>query len=273
MGKPVEPRRYKVEGLFIEEGQPEGGAFEGRPPILLLHGACHGAWCWEYWLKELPRRGWHTYTMALRNHPGSKILDRETYCRNTSTLDYVQDLATVTAHIGQPCVVVGHSMGGLIAQKYMETLPNGTEEAGLIMVASGAPAPFGVGKRAPISEETPFLPSKEMARQYFYANAPEEVLEKALARLVGESPSVMNEYSQPPGLIIDPEKVTCPKLVISAELDTTVVPKDETLATFYNADYHFAEGIGHGLMLETGWEKPFDFVCDWLNNLFPAVVN
>ena len=26
---------------------------DGRPPVLLVHGAYHGAWCWEHWVDRL----------------------------------------------------------------------------------------------------------------------------------------------------------------------------------------------------------------------------
>ena len=270
------PQRYKVKGLFVEEAPAQQltqntGTLQGRPPVLLLHGACHGAWCWENWLTALPKKGWHTYTMALRNHPGSWVSDREAYCQRTFIADYIEDLAIVTAHIGRTCVIVGHSMGGLIAQKYMEILPNGNKaESGMVLVASGAPGFFGTGNRAPLPEDKPVLFDKEVAANYFYSKAPPEVLDRAIQRLVGESPSVMNEYSQPPGIEIDPARITCPSLVISAALDRTIVPHDNRLAEFFKADYHLAKDIGHGLMLETGWEKVLDVVVAWLEQHFPG---
>ena len=267
------PSRYRVKGLFVEEAPPVP-ATKGvaRPPLLLLHGACHGAWCWENWLAALPLRGWHTFTMALRNHPGSHIFDRETYCRHTRVADYVEDVATITHHIGRPCVVIGHSMGGIVMQKYTETSTRSglLPPAGMILLASAPPGNFGPIRPEALPEDQPYLPEKEFARQYFITHASPEVSRRTVDRLVGESPSVLNDYSRPPGVVVEPGSIQCPTLVISAEEDRTIVPKDDWLAGHLGAEYHLAKGMGHGLMYETGWEGLLDVVCVWLDRQFPG---
>ncbi|MEU9242266.1 hypothetical protein [Streptomyces sp. NPDC048385] len=35
-----------------------------QPTILLVHGAWHGAWCWEKLVPELESRGWDVATVV-----------------------------------------------------------------------------------------------------------------------------------------------------------------------------------------------------------------
>lgn len=72
---------------------------------MLLHGLMGSAGTWSAqvpWLTELG----HVYTVAAPGHgrPGP---------RRPATEDFVADLATVTAPLSEPFVVVGHSMGAL----------------------------------------------------------------------------------------------------------------------------------------------------------------
>jgi hypothetical protein len=112
----------------------------------------------------------------------------------------------------------------------------------------------------PLPEDTPLLQDSE-----FHRPAP-GLAERVAALLIGESPSVMNEYKTGAGMRIDPAPVRCPILVVTAEHDTTPVPRDRRIADFYGADYRHEPDIGHELPLDGGWERVLDGVLDWLEN-------
>jgi hypothetical protein len=58
-----------------------------RPPLLMIHGARHPAWCWEPWLKLLSVAGWPAHALSLRGHGAS-----EGSVRGASLADYVDDV-------------------------------------------------------------------------------------------------------------------------------------------------------------------------------------
>jgi len=93
-----------------------------RPtPLLLVHGAWHGAWCWqEHFIPYLARAGYAVYAPSLRGHGDSPGRDR---LRRTGIGHYVQDVAAVAAALPAAPVLIGHSMGGLVVQKYLERYP------------------------------------------------------------------------------------------------------------------------------------------------------
>jgi pimeloyl-ACP methyl ester carboxylesterase len=76
-------------------------------PILLVHGAWHGAWCFATLQAELDRRGLPSYAVDLPGHGAS-----------TQPLGDLHGdaahVATVLAGIDDDVVLVGHSYGGAV---------------------------------------------------------------------------------------------------------------------------------------------------------------
>ena len=87
-------------------------------PLLFVHGKWHAAWCWqEHFLPYFAGKGYDCYALSLRGHAGS---DGHEGLPWTSIADYVVDVAQVAGSLEKPPVVIGHSMGGFITQKYLE---------------------------------------------------------------------------------------------------------------------------------------------------------
>ncbi len=259
--------RSTVSGIHVERAVPvEPG---GRPTLLLIHGAFLGAWCWEQWLTRLAECGWPAAAVSLRNHPGSVAVDDATFRTGLTVADYVADVTAIARHLeaetGRPCLPVGHSMGGIVAQLLAaQETRRGASVPGLVLLAGVPPRPLGPLRQTPVRTDAAFLPQRTAAWP-----GDDPVLNAIFPRLVAESPSVMNEYSLGPGVPVERDHVRCPVLVVSAERDTTIVPRDDRIARHYaanggRADYLLAEGIGHLLMLETGSERVLDRVIGWL---------
>jgi pimeloyl-ACP methyl ester carboxylesterase len=82
---------------------------EGRP-ILFVHGAHHGAWCWkEHFLPYFSSKGFSALALSLRGHGGSKGYEN---LHSFSLDDYVEDVLEVMSSIEGKLILVGHSMGG-----------------------------------------------------------------------------------------------------------------------------------------------------------------
>jgi pimeloyl-ACP methyl ester carboxylesterase len=103
-------------------------------PVVFVHGAWHGAWCWtEHFLPYFAERGYEAHALSLRGHGGSPGRER---LRWTSLAEYVADVASVLEGLPRAPVLVGHSMGGAVVQQFLEThtLP------GAVLLASVPPA-------------------------------------------------------------------------------------------------------------------------------------
>lgn len=98
----------------------KGTCSESHPvPLLFVHGAWHAAWCWdEHFLDFFADKGYRALAVSLRGHgnsPTPKPL------RSCSIADYVDDVASVADSLPTRPVLIGHSMGGFIVQKYLES--------------------------------------------------------------------------------------------------------------------------------------------------------
>src|SRR3989304_5594473 len=83
----------------------------GTPPILLIHGMFGGAWYWEGYQRVLAEHCYESYAMDLRGHHDSRPVPKLGRVR---VRDYVEDALEVARTLERP-IVIGHSMGGLIA--------------------------------------------------------------------------------------------------------------------------------------------------------------
>lgn len=134
---------------------------EGQsPPILLVHGFWHGAWCWTEVAALLVNQGRRVLAVDLAGH-GGRVL--RTVSASARPFDHVEfsaevspvagiDLAIAAALLveqitdfasGGPVVVVAHSFGGVVLTRAAQTVPELISHmvyVTAIMPASGVPA-------------------------------------------------------------------------------------------------------------------------------------
>ena len=109
----METKKVLVGILNVLQKKPAKGS-SNKPPILLVHGAWHGAWCWEEtYLDYFADAGHETWAMDLRGHGGS---GNTKPFRLTTIGDYIKDVLAAIAEMPSPPIVIGHSMGGLVCQ-------------------------------------------------------------------------------------------------------------------------------------------------------------
>jgi 3-(methylthio)propionyl---CoA ligase len=115
----VQPRLNRV----VERMAGQAGALEvttlepmtgtPRADLLFVHGAWSSAWYWDnFFLPWFADRGFRCRALSLRGHGSS-----EGRVRWSSITHYVSDVAVAASGLENP-VVIGHSMGGYIVQKY-----------------------------------------------------------------------------------------------------------------------------------------------------------
>jgi pimeloyl-ACP methyl ester carboxylesterase len=101
----------------------------GGPPVLLIHGGGQTRGVWDETAGALAAHGWPAVALDLRGHGESDWSPDGEY-----TLDaYASDVRAVAAALGSPPVLVGASLGGLIALLAIGE-PPGVAVAGLVLV-------------------------------------------------------------------------------------------------------------------------------------------
>jgi pimeloyl-ACP methyl ester carboxylesterase len=102
--------------LGIISKAPSNGKYP--TPLLFIHGALHGAWCWDaHFLDYFARHGFAAYAINLRGHGNSEGREK---LRMTRIADFVEGVKNAVRQLPSPPILIGHSMGGYIIQKYLE---------------------------------------------------------------------------------------------------------------------------------------------------------
>ncbi|MFM9034235.1 MAG: alpha/beta hydrolase [Mycobacterium sp.] len=249
----------------------EGRAGPSHPtPLLFVHGAWHAAWCWsENFLGYFADRGYRALALSLRGHGASPSGRR---LRDLSFADYVDDVASVARGLPSPPVVIGHSMGGVIVQKYLESNP----APAAVLMASMPPQgylrsglrwirrhPWHFAKLTVTGHSLPYVSTPELARERFFSpNTPEP--------LVRHYAGLLQEESARAGLdgvvrLPRPGRVRAPMLVLGA-LEDGAVTRHEVRATAraYRTEPVLFPGMGHDMMLEPGWAAVAEHIDTWL---------
>ncbi|MGB9303603.1 MAG: alpha/beta fold hydrolase [Mycobacterium sp.] len=251
----------------------KGSATESHPvPLLFVHGAWHGAWCWdEHFLDFFADRGYACHAVSLRGHGASPGRER---LRRTRIRDYVSDIAETAAQLSVPPVLVGHSMGGFAVQHYLEQ----HTAAGAILVAAIPPTgvlrvtlyiarhyPVLFAKVNAFMRLGPLVAAEKPVRELlFSASTPDEQVTTYQKRLQDESYLAFLDM-----LALDLVKTKrvdrVPMLVLGAEHDGIVSHREiRRTAAVYGAESEIFPGIGHDVMLEPGWQAVAERIDGWL---------
>lgn len=87
--------------------------------IMLVHGACHGAWCWDRVVPLIEAAGHRVLAPDL---PGRGANGAPGWWRWTMQ-DYAKAIIKAARHAGGPVIAVGHSMGGQVISAAAESAP------------------------------------------------------------------------------------------------------------------------------------------------------
>jgi pimeloyl-ACP methyl ester carboxylesterase len=239
-----------------------------KTPLLFVHGMWHGAWCWdEFFLPYFAEQGYHVTALSLRGHAGS-----EGQIKGSSIADYVRDVEQIAKTFDTPPVIIGHSMGGFITQKYLETH---SAPAGVLL----SPIPYfgawpGTGR---VFMHSPLALMKVIALRRLYpavetpAHArwalfskemPEEQFMKYFARLDDES---FRAYLDLLGLnLVQPKLIKTPMLVLGAQEDNVISTNNvNATAKAYHTTAEFFPNMGHDMMLGGGWKSVAERMVRW----------
>ncbi|HHJ52730.1 MAG TPA: alpha/beta hydrolase [Caldithrix abyssi] len=243
-------------------------------PILFVHGMWHGAWCWqEHFMPYFSEAGFEVWAFSLRGHGQSTGREK---LRWTSLNDYVADLQQVVSEMPAAPVLVGHSMGGMIVQKYLE---EHHEIPAAVLMASGPPNgllkvtlrvmamfPATFVKCNLTLSLYPLVKHPDKVRRLFFADSfPEEKVTEYTNRLQDESYRAYLDL-----LLLNlpkPQKVQTPLLVLGGEQDQLFSKKEvRYTANVYGSEAVIFPDMGHDMMLDAGWQAVADRIIRWLRH-------
>lgn len=159
--------------------------------ILLVHGSCHGAWCWRDLTPELDVLGHSVRTMDMPSH------GEDPTPLNQVTLDTCTE--SVLESLGENTVVIAHSWGGFPATLAADIAPakfqhliypcayvprDGLSLVDMRQLAPRQPILKAVNRAA---DGTSYGIYPEHAEEVFYADCPAGTTEYSLAHLTRQA--------------------------------------------------------------------------------------
>lgn len=249
--------------------------------IFMIHGMWGGGWYWDKLQSSFEKNGYHCITPYLRHHnigpndPAPEDLGK------TSLLDYAEDLEAEIKKLDERPIIIGHSMGGLLAQ--ILAARDLAEAAVLITPAS----PAGIVSLSyPVVKsfytvmakwgfwEKPHKISYEKAVYAMMEKLPEKERKYIYSRNVWESGRATTELglwiAGVKGAQVDSSKVTCPVLVIAGSEDKVTPAKFvKKIAKKYSPGSTYMEFANHGhwIIREPGWENVARYIKKWLESI------
>jgi pimeloyl-ACP methyl ester carboxylesterase len=237
-----------------------------KPPLLFVHGAYTGSWMWSKYISHFVEAGYRCYAMNMRSHYKSRTMDMT----QISFEDYLEDIRENIVECGEPPILIGFSMGGILCQKIAEE----QTIVGLVMVDTSISrevniaAPYenpiedtiGIVMPAPIREEESIDETlDDIAFQ-----------KKYLAMESSKAIGAMACWIQgKEGISIDRSRITCPCLVITAVNSERDDLQGRATAEQLKGEYLALWNTSHtGLLVGQRYHEAVSRILEWLGASF-----
>jgi len=246
-------------------------------PILMVHGMCCTGDVWSQFRCFFEARGAKVYTPTLRPEERVNIFSKPPRSLSRLTLnDYVSELEREVERIEQETgvtpAVIGHSMGGLLAQALAER----NRVVAAVLISPAAPAgvrtlptrifwgAYGVARRLGLTPPV-IRPDPRTVFPMVLNAMPKHERRAAADGMVWESGQVFSDFAHYP---IDESKIRIPVLTVAATRDRLVAaPLVRRTGKKYarvGGDFREYKSHGHWLYAEPGWEHPAHEIYAWL---------
>ena len=257
-----------------------------RRPVVFIHGLWLHATSWNRWLELYRDAGYEPIAPGWPGEPGTVRAARENpdLVADTGIDDAAAHFAEIIGALDTKPIIIGHSFGGLLAEKLLGqdlaaaavaidpaqikgVLPLPLAQIRAALPVLGNPANlhkavsltakqfrFGFGNE--LSEEE----SDELFEQWSIPAPARPLFQAAAANFALHSEAKVNTANEHRG----------PLLLISGKQDHTVpdVTTRSTLKQYRDStavtELKQFEGRGHSLTIDSGWREVADATLDWL---------
>jgi pimeloyl-ACP methyl ester carboxylesterase len=248
--------------------------------IVMIHGMFCSGEGWRNYADHFTAAGYTCLKPTLRFHDMDPQDKPDPRLGTTSLLDYMEELDHIIGTLYEPPVIMGHSMGGLLAQMLAAqglgsalVLLNPAPPAGIWAILNGnARRAFRRYRWKWGFWRKPFRITFKEASAAAFNLLPPDRHREAYDTLVYESGRAAFEigtwFLDKGGTTrVDSSKVTCPTLIIGGAQDRItpavitrkVAGKYRHVATYKEFSEH-----AHWVIGEPGWEDVANYVLEWL---------
>jgi pimeloyl-ACP methyl ester carboxylesterase len=247
--------------------------------IVFIHGLFLNNQSWAEWETFFKEKGYTTYAPAYLGHEGTPSELRKNAPDSLGYVTFTDVVSKMEAFIEtlqEKPIIVGHSMGGLVAQKLIEK-----DLAEAAVIISSAPpkgvitlkfsfAKSNLGLLNPFKGNSIHYPTKKWFHYAFTNTLSREESDSLFDRfVVPESRNIPRETLKKAGKI-DFKKPHSPMLFISGKEDH-IIPASLNKKNFKRykdeksiREHKIFEGRDHFIAGEDGWKEVANYVYNWL---------
>lgn len=264
----------KAGSLGVRRQGPRGEAAKGQ--LLFLHGAWSSTWYWDMnFMPHFAEAGYDCIAVNLRAHG-----DSEGEIRFATIENYIDDVSRLIGLLDRP-VLIGHSMGGFIAQHIaarqvvrglalLASVPHYGCWSGFLNVVRTTPS--GVLRCLWTGDLTPIVTNPDAARSLMFSRGPLESDMDYMLDLYGvESiPALFGMlFKRVRGL----PAASTPRLVVGADRDRLVSAADvRRTAKRLGVEPVFISSSSHMLTVDHRWRTVAAVLMEWLTVHFARPV-
>lgn len=249
--------------------------------LLMIHGMWGSGEIWAGYKTYFEKLGYHVITPTLRWHDAKYLNNPPNELGKTSLLDYAADLEKQIRDLKEKPIIIGHSMGGLLAQILASRglaesaiLLTPAPPAGVFAFRLSSTRTFLSVPTVPFFWRSPMKPTFKEAK-YGILNmlTPAQQVEE-YAKFVFESGQItvetaMYQLDRKKASTVDAQSVNCPILVVAAGHDKIVpVSVAKQVAKKYqkttNVTFKVFKKFGHAIHQQKGWEEIPAYLNDWM---------
>jgi pimeloyl-ACP methyl ester carboxylesterase len=245
-----------------------------QPPVIFAHGAFCGGWAFERFRQPFEARGLACLAPDMRGHGAGSPRDATA---GLSMADYAADLAKLIASQPEPPILIGHSLGGLVAQMAVTRSP----VRALVLLAPSPPWGVAGGSfEEAISAVSLYTlgafwlqaiePDYGSARGYSLDRLTSAERHAVFERMVPESGralwETLNWWLDPmTTTAVPPSAIKAPVLALVGERDAIHPPSTvNQVAERLGGECRMLKDMSHWLVAEPGWDAAARICLDWL---------
>ena len=215
---------------------------------VLVHGGCHGSWCWDKVAPFLKAKGHIVETPNLPGHGRDKTPIHEVTLQ--ACVGKVSEI--IRAH-SEPVILVGHSIGGIVISQVAEQIPERIELLVYLtadLLKNGESLEPVLESFRPLldfsEDKSSFSIKSESVADLFYNDCSPGDVERAKALLVPEATAVFKE----PLHLSDKQFGRVPRVFIQCLRDQTIPPQlQKAMYTATPCAKVFSMNTGHSPFL------------------------
>ena len=253
--------------------------------IVFIHGLFMNNQTWDDWKTLFEKEGYTCYSPAHPKHEGNPIELRANPpvgLEKVQFIDWIENLENFIDTLTEKPILIGHSFGGLTAQKLVES---GRAEAAILI--SSAPPKGNITFKpsffkannpviSPFKGKSVYNPKENKYKRWFHSSIANSLTKE-------ESDVMFHQFAVPESretprasfrkiTRIDTNKPHVPMLFLGG-LEDVIIPNvlvKKTIKSYDDpnsiVDFKFYEGKDHMICSTPGWEDVARYSLNWLRN-------